>query len=190
MNEIEWIIVIAVGELAVILMLALSLLFYFGLRGRRRDTNAAQTLVRKVAKAQPRQRESLQAYLTAAGLDDAEREAEVQRVLALEQAFYEHCIRAYLTRDSEAFSTTDEKLTAVLKPFIEHGQSADAAAAASAAATETAPLADDDQHLYREALNHLFREYAALFGVRLDAAETLDVNDILQRLESGKLAGL
>lgn len=50
--------------------------------------------------------------------------------------------------------------------------------------------ARQEVELYKETLNLVFREYTAMFGVQLDGSTPLSAQEIIARLESGKLDGM
>lgn len=210
MTNSDLISMIAMAEFAALVSIVLGLLIFFVFRRRSRDTAAATDLVKKVKETEQVRRGEIEKLLTAQGLSGAELGETVKRLMKVERQFYEEFIRTYLTRDSEGVKEMDVKLKAVIAPYAElrKGGGAPAAPAAPEAAGSPAaggadPAASGDVErlkatvrnlseeisIYRETLNRVFSEYTAMFGVNLDPKQQLTAKEIMERLNSGDLAG-
>lgn len=212
MTEGNWITLLAVGEAATLLFVALAAITWYLLRRRNRDRNAAHALVARV-RAQEGERQASLAERIAAdrGLEAGDADAAAGRIVAAEHRFYDGLIHTYLRRDAEGLREMDERVQAlsesyeartggpVDEPAADAGEDLPAEPAEAAEAADREPeLArlretidnlSGELSLYRQALNQLFSEYTKMFGVEVDRDSELTAREILRRLESGQLAG-
>jgi hypothetical protein len=197
MQNADWISLIALAEFALVVTLVLAGVLAWILRRRRRDRAAAEGLVAKVRKSEPQRRGALRERFEEAGIAADEAEDLCQRLIANERHFYDHLLAVYLERDAEGMGRMDERLQSVVAPYLTLARSGAPAAPAAAAADtrdterlrQMVQTLSQDMSLYRGTLNRVFSEYTAMFGVHLDPKQQLTAREIVDRLESGELAG-
>ncbi|MCC5812732.1 MAG: hypothetical protein JJU06_20415 [Ectothiorhodospiraceae bacterium] len=198
MTQMQWLYMIIVGELALIALLVLGLLSYRLVSKGRKDRAAARQLVERVKNGEVDRRQWLRATLEERyGLADEDLERKTDELLGAERRFYEHFIDIYVQRDADEASNLSQPVQALLKRYTEMPAAAaqeDApevptAPGAEATPTRSAQELAADVALYRRTLNRVFNEYTAMFGVQLDNERELTAREILDRLESGQLAG-
>lgn len=209
MNSFDWVSLIAIAEFALLITLVLLVVSTFILRRRSRDRGAATALVDKVKQGESARRGELRKLLLEQlGLAEDEAGATAQRLIDAEKRFYEEFIRTYLSRDDEGVLAMDERLRSVLAPYLSLKRGEAAAAPAGVVAVDGAEESEgldrgpeverlkaslrnlsEEMVIYRETLNRVFSEYTAMFGVHLDPAQQLSAKEILDRLNTGELAG-
>lgn len=206
MSSAYWISLIAIAEFALLMAVLVAVIVGVVMRRRRRENSAANDLAARVSGQIPQRLDDLRASLGKAfGLTGADLQKQADKLVALENEFYDQLIRAWLTRDSKVLSQMDDQLRAVVTPYLDMRAAAPQPGQASAPAAEStaggAPgndaarlkallnKANDDIMLYRETLNRVFSEYTAMFGVHLDPNQQLTAHEILERLKSGQLVG-
>ncbi len=199
MNEVHWVSVIAISEFALLMTaILIYLVTYLGRRSRR-DNAAANELVERVKSNEADRGAQLNDRLKRAlGTENGEDlSALVQELLSAERGFYEDFLKTYLNHDSQAVSRMDVRLQDLTERYLELKRPApdqsqsDEGPAGDDSGAESAKFRDmaDDLILYRDTLNRVFSEYTAMFGVHLDSTQELTAQEILQRLETGQLAG-
>lgn len=198
MNSVDWISLLVIAEFALLVSLALAALIIWGVRRRRRDASAAADLIAKVRLSEPERRAELEKQLQETGLPAAEAKQVMERLLSSEHRFYDQLIATYLNHDAEGVRRLDERLKAVLGPYLSLKRPEPPAAVEAAApdrGDEVERLKQgvrnlsEEMGLYRETLNRVFSEYTAMFGMQLDPKQQLTAKEILDRLNSGELAG-
>ncbi|MGD8429298.1 MAG: hypothetical protein PVH31_02725 [Ectothiorhodospiraceae bacterium] len=202
MTDGGWITLIALGEFALLASIGLSVLIGRGLRRRRADHAASDALARRVREAAEDRQRALQELLELRGdLDGSERDDTIVQALEAEGRFYDHLIRTYMHRDAEGIRSMDTRLEAVLQPYRALAtRTVEAGAPLPAEAGEDEPATDDraaapnralkqELDLYHSALNRLFAEYTAMFGITISRDSQLTAQEIIQRLDSGRLDG-
>ena len=199
MNEVHWVSVIAISEFALLMTAILVYLVTYLGRRTRRDNAAANELVERVKSNEADRGAQLNDRLKQVlGAEDGqELTALVQELLSAERGFYEDFLKTYLNHDSQAVSRMDVRLQHLTARYLELKRPAtnqsqeDNEPAGGDSGAESAKFRDmaDDLILYRDTLNRVFSEYTAMFGVHLDSTQELTAQEILQRLETGQLAG-
>ena len=199
MNEVHWVSVIAISEFALLMTAILVYLVTYLGRRSRRDNAAANELVERVKSNEADRGAQLNDRLKRAlGAEDGQDlTALVQELLSAERGFYEDFLKTYLNHDSQAVSHMDVRLQDLTTRYLELKRptpdetQSDTAPAVGDSGADPAKYRDmaDDLILYRDTLNRVFSEYTAMFGVHLDSTQELTAQEILQRLESGQLAG-
>lgn len=206
MSSSDWVSVLAVVEFAALVSIVLAVLLVWIVRRRRCDQSAADDLIARLRRGELERRAELQDQLTDAGLPETEAKQQALQLVGNEHRFHEQYLATYLDRDAGELRRLDERLRALLGPYLSLGRAASAvpaAATASAAAPEA--TADrgpelerlrqalrnlsEEMSLYRDTLNRVFSEYTAMFGVNLDPGRPLSASEIMQRLDTGELAG-
>lgn len=197
MNEVNWVSVIAIGEFALLMTAILIYLAVVLSRRSRRDNAAARELVDRVKSNEADRGAELDNRLRAAlGAEPHEDISElVNELVKAERGFYEDFLKTYLTHDSEAVSRMDVRLQDLASRYLDLNRpdsGEETEPQAEGGGTPEAPKMRDmaeDLILYRNTLNRVFSEYTAMFGVHLDSTQELTAKEILNRLESGQLAG-
>ncbi|MCP1676194.1 LPS O-antigen subunit length determinant protein (WzzB/FepE family) [Natronocella acetinitrilica] len=215
MTQTQWLVMILIGELAIILALVLALVGILAMRKRGRDRAAADKLFNRVRASEASRQQWLRDTLaTRGGLEGDALEAKINEVINAERRFYEQFMDLYVNRDTEAAEQMPERVDELVRPYvdIEGATVSDPGNTAESAATPAKPevqpdVVDDipvsatpavlqertrklaaDVTIYRQTLNRVFAEYTAMFGVHVDASRELSAQEIIDRLESGQLA--
>ncbi len=199
MTQMQWLYMIIVGELALIALLVLALLLYRVVSKGRKDQAAAQQLVERVKDGEQDRRQWLMSLLQERhGMDGDELANKADELLRAERRFYEHFIDIYVQRDADEASNLSQSVQALLKRYTdmppptavpEEAPPGDTPAERESSPTRSAQELAADVALYRRTLNRVFNEYTAMFGVQLENERELTAREILERLESGQLAG-
>lgn len=216
MSQMQWLYMILLGELVVILALVLAIVLIVGMRRRGRDRQAAATLASRVKQGEPEREKLLRKELSERlGLEGPALDAKIQQLLSAEQAFYEQLMLLYVKRDTELAKRLPERVDDLVRPYREieapKKPLEPAEAAAPSVATATGSAASDEEDIpvsatpavllertrrlaqdvtaYRQTLNRLFAEYTAMFGVQIDESKELSAQEVMERLETGQLAG-
>ena len=199
MQDSDWILIIAVAEFALIVTLALVVIGVRVFRRARRETSAAEGLVSKVKSGEASRRSELETLLANNyGLKGEALKDKAHELQRVEKRFYEQFIHTYLSRDTEGLLKTDERLQVVIGACLGMQAAPGVAAAEPDTGAGSADIANlksmisnqsTEMTVYREALNKVFSEYTAMFGVHLDPRRQLTAKEIMARLESGQLSG-
>lgn len=201
MSNIEWLTMLALGEAVLLLAAALLGLLAWLLHRRRRDADAGAALLEKLRARRLEREDSVQRALVSAGASKEQAESAGQGLAAAEAALGEKMTRVYVERNAAELTTLDESVKALIDDCLKlassgNGGEDDANSTGPDRTPEVERLRQavrnlsEELALYRETLNRVFSEYTAPFGVKLDARQQLTATEILDRLESGELAGV
>ena len=200
---------LAATEFLVIIIIALVAFLFIMSRRKKSDTNATSNLANKIKSKKVERKSELSSVLADTyNIEGDKLKKETEKLMKLENQFYQRFIKTYLTRDANAVEMIDEDLKELLQNYNKlvpkHDQKDERAEEALAVIDnlsednaeneeqisrlkETINNLSDDLKQYKNTINRLFFEYSAMFGVDVDPRNQLSATEILSRLETGRL---
>jgi hypothetical protein len=205
---------IAIGEFLLLIILFAASTFFLFFKKRKQDTRATHNLINKIQAGKAKRADDLSNVLEKVyNIRGDEVHAQAQKLIRLENQFYQKFIRTYLTRDANAIEIIDDELKHILDNYtqlanstspetgaeqvIEYiemiekdglGEENEASSEKITSLKNSIQQVNEELKLYRITLNRLFFEYANIFGVDVDPRNQLSAKEVLRRLESGQLA--
>ena len=200
---------LAATEFLIIIVIALVAFFFIMSRKKKSDANATTNLANKIKSKKVERKSELSSVLSETyNIEGKDLKKETEKLIKLENQFYQRFIKTYLTRDANAVEMIDEDLKELLMNYNQlvpkHDQRDERAEEALAVIDslsddkaeneaqaerlkETINNLSDDLKQYKNTINRLFFEYSAMFGVDVDPRNQLSATEILSRLETGRL---
>ncbi len=200
---------LAAAEFLVIIVIALAAFLFVVSKRKKSDTNATSNLVNKIKSQKLERKSELSGVLAETyNIEGDKLKKETEKLVKLENQFYQRFIKTYLTRDANAVEMIDEDLKELLANYnqlVPKQESRDERAEEALAVIDnlsddsgehdeqikrlkdTINNLSDDLKQYKNTVNRLFYEYSAMFGVDVDPRNQLSATEILSRLETGRL---
>ena len=200
---------LAASEFLIIIIIGIVAFLFVMSRRKKSDTNATSNLANKIKSSKVERKSELSNILADTyNIEGKKLKKETEKLIKLENQFYQRFIKTYLTRDANAVEMIDEDLKELLtnynKLVPKHDERDERAEEALAVIEnlsedtgeqeeqinrlkETINNLSDDLKQYKNTINRLFFEYSAMFGVDVDPRNQLSATEILSRLETGRL---
>ncbi len=200
---------LAASEFLIIIIIALVAFLFVMSRRKKSDSNATANLANKIKSKKIERKSELSSILSETyNIEGDKLKKETEKLIKMENQFYQRFIKTYLTRDADAVEMIDEDLKELLKNYnqlVPKQEQRDERAEEALAVIdnlsedqadyesqisrlkETINNLSDDLKQYKNTINRLFFEYSAMFGVDVDPRNQLTASEILSRLETGRL---
>ncbi len=200
---------LAAAEFLIIIVIALVAFLFVVSKRKKSDTNATSNLANKIKSHKVERKSELSSVLAETyNIEGDKLKKETEKLVKLENQFYQRFIKTYLTRDANAVEMIDEDLKELLANYNQlvpkqdfRDERAEEALAVIDNLSddsgehkeqikhlkETINNLSDDLKQYKNTINRLFFEYSAMFGVDVDPRNQLSATEILSRLETGRL---